>query len=309
MKLFHRIPKPYRGISIGVLSALIMMGSAAFVFVVIPNPQSSEQASEQSSEQASEQASKSESGTDADSGISATPVEPNGVYTPPSVPTVPQPAVPNSAPKPDADPTSPISPEAIAQNPNQPVTAAEPYDDVPTNKFNHFSYDEADPSRIESVGLFERESYEREEFLDYEAAAAFEQMKAAAAAEGISLIPVSGFRTIARQQELFDNQVEKLGSEAAAAALSAPPGHSEHHTGYAIDIGDATMPDTDIKYSFEDTPAYGWLAANAKRYGFEESFPYNNQQGVSFEPWHWRFVGSPRAREVFSYSKILFPGY
>ena len=187
------------------------------------------------------------------------------------------------------------------------MTSAEPYDDVPLAKFNHLSYPEAPKERIESVGLFVRESYEREEFLDQEAAAAFKQMRAAAAAEGIDLIPISGFRTIEHQAELFNAQTEKQGSEAKAAQLSAPPGHSEHHTGYAIDIGDGEYPDSDIKYSFQETPGYAWLKANAHRYGFEESFPINNQQGVSFEPWHWRFVGSERAQNFFSISKELFP--
>ena len=45
--------------------------------------------------------------------------------------------------------------------------------------------------------------------------------------------------------------------------------------------------------------------ANARRYGFEQSFPYGNKQGVSFEPWHWRYVGSERAGEVFINSRYV----
>jgi len=42
---------------------------------------------------------------------------------------------------------------------------------------------------------------------------------------------------------------------------------------------------------------------NASRYGFELSFPRNNRQGVTCEPWHWRFVGSPRANEIFNVAR------
>ncbi|MEL7351084.1 MAG: D-alanyl-D-alanine carboxypeptidase family protein [Cyanobacteria bacterium P01_A01_bin.116] len=203
----------------------------------------------------------------------------------------------------ESQPDSAASADQIPEDPA--ATAVTLPDAIAT--FNHFYYPEADPSRIVSVGLFVRDSYEREEFLDAEAAQAFETMKAAAAADGVSLIPVSGFRTVAQQQDLFAKQVEKLGSESAAAKLSAPPNHSEHHTGYAIDIGDANVPDADIKYSFEQTDAYRWLQANASDYGFEESFSKGNQQGVSFEPWHWRYTGSERAELTFGVSKTMFP--
>ncbi|MEL6158144.1 MAG: M15 family metallopeptidase [Cyanobacteria bacterium J06627_32] len=186
------------------------------------------------------------------------------------------------------------------------ATPAAVNDDI-IAKFNHLPYPEADRSRIVSIGLFVRESYQREEFLDFEAAQAFIDMSAAARRAGIGLIPISGFRTIDHQAALFDEQVEKQGGEATAAQVSAPPGHSEHHTGYAIDIGDATRPDADIKHAFELTPAYAWLLGNAHVYGFELSFPRDNQQGVSFEPWHWRFVGSEQAKAAFTYSRSLFP--
>ena len=98
-------------------------------------------------------------------------------------------------------------------------------------------------------------------------------MQRDAAQAGVQLMAISGFRSIADQKELFTKQIERKGSEAAAAQYSAPPGHSEHHTGYAVDIADINEPDTDIKLSFEYTAAYQWLVSNAAEYGFEESFP------------------------------------
>lgn len=116
-------------------------------------------------------------------------------------------------------------------------------------------------------------------------------------------MPISGFRTIAEQKVLFARQIARRGSAEAAARLSAPPGHSEHHTGYAIDIADRQRPETDLKYSFQKTNAYRWLNANANQFGFERSFPPNNWQGVSDEPWHWRYVLSARAAQVFAFAK------
>jgi D-alanyl-D-alanine carboxypeptidase len=69
------------------------------------------------------------------------------------------------------------------------------------------------------------------------AAAAWRRMAAAAAADGVTLIPVSGFRSIAHQERLFFDVKAARGQTAAERALvSAPPGHSEHHTGYAVDV-------------------------------------------------------------------------
>lgn len=190
----------------------------------------------------------------------------------------------------------PPNPAPTAQSPTIP----EPDDDLPNSKHNHLPYEQANDARIVSIGSFVRESYEREEFLDADAAQAFQVMANVATADGISLIPISGFRTVEHQAELFAKQVKKLGSESAAAQVSAPPGHSEHHTGYAIDMGDTNYPDADITYAFENTPAYQWLLIHAGIYGFELSFPKGNQQGVSFEPWHWRYIGSLDAAKTFS---------
>lgn len=173
--------------------------------------------------------------------------------------------------------------------------------------YGHLPYSEADPLALVEIGKFRRGSYERTERLDQEAALAFANMVADAQSQGIALQPISGFRSVADQQDLFEDQVARKGSVEAAADYSAPPGHSEHHTGFAVDIGDANVPEADLKHDFENTPAYGWLLANAADYGFEQSFPKNNAQGVTFEPWHWRFVGSARSGQVFAIARQQYP--
>ena len=164
----------------------------------------------------------------------------------------------------------------------------------------HLPYQQAKPNRMMIVASYAMGKYQRFEFLDPEAGKALIQLIYAARDEGVWLIPVSGFRTIKQQQELFEDQIERLGSVKAALKVSAPSGYSEHHTGFAVDLADGRFPKQDVTYKFENTDAYRWLTVRAKEFGFEMSFPPNNTQGVSFEPWHWRYVGSPCAAAIFT---------
>ncbi|MEO0455882.1 MAG: M15 family metallopeptidase [Cyanobacteria bacterium P01_A01_bin.114] len=127
-----------------------------------------------------------------------------------------------------------------------------------------------------------------------------EAMVKQARADGIQLKALSGFRTLADQEYLFfEVQAERGQTPTVRAEVSAPPGYSEHHSGYAVDLLDGTRPQTDLSVSFETTPAFAWLQKNAARYGFELSFPKDNAQGVTYEPWHWRFIGDSDSLETF----------
>ena len=136
--------------------------------------------------------------------------------------------------------------------------------------------------------------------LQREAAEAFLAMQNAAAADGVDLRALSGFRSIALQKHIFfDVKSERNQSASERARVSAPPGFSEHSTGYALDLGDGRQPGSNLSRSFEDTAAFAWLQRHANRFHFELSFPLNNPQGVSYEPWHWRFEGSAEALKTF----------
>mgnify|MGYP003353772201 CR=1 FL=1 len=50
---------------------------------------------------------------------------------------------------------------------------------------------------------------------------------------------------------------------------------------------------------------HDWLKAHANRFHFELSFPQGNRQGVSYEPWHWRFEGSAEALKIFESAQRL----
>jgi len=144
--------------------------------------------------------------------------------------------------------------------------------------------------------------------LHREAAEEFLAMQRAAAADGVSLVLLSGFRSISLQKHLFfDVGSERNQSAEQRARVSAPPGFSEHSTGYALDIGDGRSVGTNLSQSFEGTPAFAWLVQNANRYHFGLSFPAGNSQGVNYEPWHWRFEGSAEALTLFEPAHRLAP--
>lgn len=162
----------------------------------------------------------------------------------------------------------------------------------------HFPYPEARPDQLVSFapGLELRP----------EAAEALRRMQAAAAADGVALTVLSAFRSEALQRELFfDVKAERNQSSRERAQVSAPPGFSEHGTGYAVDLGDGRRPETHLSTSFEATAAHRWLASHAARFHFELSFPRDNAQGVSHEPWHWRFEGSTAALRLFEPAQRL----
>jgi zinc D-Ala-D-Ala carboxypeptidase len=156
----------------------------------------------------------------------------------------------------------------------------------------HFPYPEAPPEALESVGGSFR--------LQRAAAKSFQRMVAAARAQGVNLTTISAFRSVAQQQKIFFEVKAQRGQAVSQRAeVSAPPEYSEHHTGYAVDMGDGGVPEANLQTSFDRTAAYRWLKANAARYSFELSFPAGNSQGVSYEPWHWRYVGDSHSLKTF----------
>ncbi len=158
----------------------------------------------------------------------------------------------------------------------------------------HLPYKEAPPEDLQPI------SNDGSLLMRQAAARAFLDMKEAAQSQGVYLVPISGFRSEEDQKYLFFEVKAQRGEVTTERAeVSAPPGYSEHHTGYAVDIGDANLPATDLSPNFENTPAFQWMKENAAYYSFEISFPEGNTQGVTYEPWHWRFVGDRDSLETF----------
>ena len=156
----------------------------------------------------------------------------------------------------------------------------------------HFPYGQAAASDLVELGDGQR--------LQRDAARELSAMLVAARADGVELVVLSAFRSIDQQKALFfDVKSERNQTARERARVSAPPGYSEHSTGYAVDLGDASAAGTNLSPSFDTTAGFQWLQANAHRYHFTLSFPRNNPQGVSYEPWHWRFEGTAEALKLF----------
>ncbi len=150
-----------------------------------------------------------------------------------------------------------------------------------------------------------------------EAAADLQRLLTAAAGDPAvqgKLYAFSCHRSLAHQQATFCRTRQSAsGSDRAISA--APPGHSEHSSGYALDF--TVRPANgcpDAEACMAAKPAFRWLIANAPRFGFEMSFPISNKQNVKWEPWHWRWVGTSatapgaaRARLLFARARAAFP--
>ena len=78
------------------------------------------------------------------------------------------------------------------------------------------------------------------------------------------------------------------------------PGHSEHHTGLAVDFND-------VSSDFRNTEAYAWLQKNAAKYGFVERYPEDKVDitGIDYESWHYRYVGREHAEAMQSLNMCL----
>ncbi len=110
------------------------------------------------------------------------------------------------------------------------------------------------------------------------------------------IIPVSGFRTQAEQQKIWDDTLLERGEEFTRKFV-AYPGCSEHQTGLAIDLG-ANLPEIDfICPEFPDTGIFGKFREKAADFGFIERYPKGKEAvtGIGAEPWHFRYVGVPHA--------------
>ena len=105
-------------------------------------------------------------------------------------------------------------------------------------------------------------------------------------------IVTSGYRSYQRQQEVYAQ------SEPGKAQQ---PGASEHQTGLAFDV---TVETND---GFESTPQYAWLAQHAHEYGFIQRYPANKADvtGISYEPWHYRYVGVDAATRMHASGQTL----
>lgn len=130
-----------------------------------------------------------------------------------------------------------------------------------------------------------------------EAAAGFAALVATANAEGLTINPLSGYRSYNTQVTVYNSEVKRYG-QAVADTQSARPGTSEHQTGLGIDVGGGGCG---IEDCFGDTAEGKWVAANAHKYGFIVRYVSGKEAvtGYRSEPWHIRYIGVELATEMY----------
>ncbi|MDD6275552.1 MAG: M15 family metallopeptidase [Clostridia bacterium] len=141
--------------------------------------------------------------------------------------------------------------------------------------------------------------------LDYRVAPYYQAMYDAAKKDGITLTPISGYRSYERQKNNFENRIKQYMNEGMdkteatkkAAEIIMIPGSSEHNAGLAMDI-------CSLSESFENTDEFAWLNEHAADYGFILRYPKAAEKreitGVTYEPWHYRYVGVEAAKDIKS---------
>lgn len=190
--------------------------------------------------------------------------------------------------------------EQTNNNPNQVINDAIQL--ITTGSYNgekvqyggvtHYKYSDCKPSDLVTINGMK---------VHKDLAIAFKKMQANAKADGVNLNIVSAYRSTEYQKVVFPKKFSNKKNPTeeqfiSRLKFSAPPGFSEHHTGLAIDINSTEQ-------TFANTKAYKWLKEHASEYGFEMSFPQGNKQGLGFEPWHWRFVGTSEAKQTFAQAR------
>ena len=136
---------------------------------------------------------------------------------------------------------------------------------------------------------------------------ALQQMMDDCREEGLEPLICSSYRTVKRQEELYQKKVREFqaqglalkAAEEEAAQVVALPGTSEHHLGLAVDIVDMNYQQLDTHQ--ETTKVQKWLKENSWRYGFILRYPNGKSDitGIIYEPWHYRYVGKEAAAEIY----------
>lgn len=123
---------------------------------------------------------------------------------------------------------------------------------------------------------------------------------------GDRIVPVSGFRSLREQTELFDTSWLENGEEYTKKFV-ARPNQSEHQTGLAIDVAEYSEQIDFICPEFSYEGIAMKFREIATEYGFIERYPKGKEEitGIAHEPWHFRYVGVPHARIMTMLSMTL----
>ena len=142
--------------------------------------------------------------------------------------------------------------------------------------------------------------------VEKEALEQFNKLKEDLHKEGVEIVLDSAYRSVKRQQDLWDewSADPEKGPEYVKKYV-AVPGYSEHHTGLAIDI--AIEKDGKVIYDNDEMIAekeiFAKIHSKLADYGFILRYLEGREDstGYTYEPWHFRYVGSVDvAKEIMS---------
>ena len=130
--------------------------------------------------------------------------------------------------------------------------------------------------------------------------------------EGMQIELVSVYRTVATQERIWELDEKKYGLEYTKRFV-AVPGHSEHHTGFALDVGfmldgHLSHKNADL-FSYEDM--YQVVHKKMPKYGFILRYPAVKEPitKISYEPWHFRYIDDPTIAREITEKGICFEEY
>lgn len=134
---------------------------------------------------------------------------------------------------------------------------------------------------------------------DPTAFSALKKLQDEASKEGYNMPLVSGYRSYHTQESIYNSYISRWGIE-YTDTVSARPGHSEHQTGLAFDVGE-------LKSSYGETKEGIWLKENCHKYGFIIRYLKGKEPitGYSYEPWHIRYVGIEAATYIMKNNLTL----
>ena len=123
------------------------------------------------------------------------------------------------------------------------------------------------------------------------------------------IVPVSGWRSLEEQLTIYGESIQENGPEFTGKFV-AMPGHSEHQTGLAIDLG-LRQPEIDfIRPAFPYEGICQRFRELAPAYGFIERYPADKEHitGIAHEPWHFRYVNTPHS-EIMAFKGLTLEEY
>ena len=130
--------------------------------------------------------------------------------------------------------------------------------------------------------------------------------------DGMQIELISTYRSLAQQEAVFASNVERYGLEHTKKYVSNP-GHSEHHTGLAIDV--SVMVDGKIPRARPDLFAIDHLLKRIHKklpqYGFLLRYLEGKEAvtKIGYEPWHLRYIDSPEIAREIADKGICFEEY